>query len=100
MENYTSSQILEILRKHRDLLVKYRVKRIGLFGSFSRNESTDKSNIDLIVDFEEKSFDNFMDISFALEHIFKRKVDLLTDKGISPYMLPYVNNEIRWYEAQ
>jgi hypothetical protein len=99
MRNYTSTEILDILQKHRDLLIKYRVKRIGLFGSFSRDESSDQSDIDLIVDFEEKSFDNFMDLSFALEQIFNRKVDLLTDKSISPYILPYVKNEIRWYEA-
>ena len=99
MKDYSSNEILDILKKHRDLLVKYGVRRIGLFGSFARNESTDQSDIDLIVDFEEKTFDNFMDLSFALEDIFNRKVDLLTNKSISPYILPYVQNEIRWYEA-
>ncbi|MBL1213841.1 MAG: nucleotidyltransferase family protein [Ignavibacteriae bacterium] len=99
MQNYTSTEILDILKKHRDLLVKYGVRRIGLFGSFARNESSDQSDIDLIVDFKEKTFDNFMDLSFALENIFNRKVDLLTDKAISPYILPYVKNEISWYEA-
>jgi hypothetical protein len=31
--------------------------------------------------------------------LFHRKVDLLTEKGISPYILPYIKNEIHWYEA-
>ncbi len=34
-----------------------------------------------------------------LEKIFNRKVDLLTEKGISPYILPYIKNEVQWYEA-
>lgn len=97
MQTYTSTEIFDILKKHKSLLQKYSVKRIGLFGSFSRNESTDKSDIDFLVDFDEKSFDNFMELSFALEKLFNRKVDLLTDKAVSPYILPYIKSEIRWY---
>jgi len=99
MKKYSSDQIIEILKSHRELLKKYSVRRIGLFGSSSRNESSKTSDIDLLVDFENKSFDNFIDLAFELEKIFDRKVDLLTEKGISPYILPFVQNEIRWYEA-
>lgn len=99
MRDYTPNQIIEVLKKHRLLLKKYRVKRIGLFGSYLRNESKTESDIDLLVDFETKSFDNFIDLAFELERIFGRKVDLITEKGISPYILPYVQNEIKWYEA-
>jgi predicted nucleotidyltransferase len=99
MQRYSSNEILEILKQHRELLKKYRVKRIGLFGSFLRDESNDQSDIDLLVDFEEKSFDNFIDLAFELEKVFNRKVDLLTEQGMSPYILPYVQSEIRWYEA-
>lgn len=100
MKSYSSTEILEILRQNKDLLKRYRVKNIGLFGSFLRNESNNESDIDLLVDFEEKSVDNFIDLVFELEKIFDRKVDLLTEKGISPYILPYVQNEVRWYEAR
>lgn len=99
MKSYTSNEIIEILSRNKNLLKRYRVKKIGLFGSFSRNESTSVSDIDLLVDFEEKSLDNFIDLVFELEKIFGRKVELLTEKGISPYILPYVKNEVRWYEA-
>jgi predicted nucleotidyltransferase len=99
MKNYSSNEILEILKKQSELLRRYRVKKIGLFGSFARNESNNESDIDLLVDFEVKSLDNFIDLAFELEKIFDRKVDLLTEKGISPYILPYIQNEVRWYEA-
>lgn len=99
MKSYTSNDIIEILSRNKNLLKRYRVKKIGLFGSFSRNESNNESDIDLLVDFEEISLDNFIDLVFELEKIFGRKVDLLTEKGISPYILPYVQNEVRWYEA-
>jgi len=99
METLTAQQIFRILERNRELLKKYSVKRIGLFGSQARNESTNKSDIDLLVDFEEKSFDNFIELAFELEKIFNRKVDLLTEKGISPYILHYIKNEVQWYEA-
>jgi len=99
MKNYTANEILETLKIHKALLQKYKVKRIGLFGSHTRNESDNESDIDLLVDFEVKTFDNFIELAFELEKLFGRKVDLLTKKGLSPYMLPYIIDEVRWYEA-
>lgn len=99
MRELSSKEIFDILKKNRDLLKKYRVKKIGLFGSHIRNQASPESDIDLIVDFEEKTFDNYIELSFALEDLFNKKVDLLTEKGISPYILPYIKNEIQWYEA-
>lgn len=99
MRELSSKEIFDILKKNRDLLKKYRVKKIGLFGSHIRNQASPESDIDLIVDFEEKTFDNYIELSFALEDLFNKKVDLLTEKGISPYILPYIQNEIQWYEA-
>jgi uncharacterized protein len=99
VEKLSSKQILEILQKNSYLLKKYRVKKIGLFGSCIRDEDTANSDIDLLVDFEEKTFDNYIELTFELEKIFNRKIDLLTEKGISPYILPYIKNEIQWYEA-
>jgi len=99
MKTYSSKEILDILKSHRDLLKKYRVKKIGLFGSTLHNENKNKSDIDLLVEFEEKTFDNFIELAFELENLFDHKVDLLTEKGISPYILPYIQNNIQWYEA-
>lgn len=98
-KNLSSKDILKILQKNHNILKKYRVKKIGLFGSYLRDEASKGSDIDLLVDFEEKTFDNFIELAFALEKVFNRKVDLLTEEGISPYILPYIKNEIQWYEA-
>lgn len=100
MRKYLSAEdIFKILQMNHNILKKYRVRKIGLFGSYVRNEASKKSDIDMLVDFEEKTFDNFIELAFALEKIFGRKVDLLTEEGISPYILPYIKNEVQWYEA-
>ncbi|MGG3920155.1 nucleotidyltransferase family protein [Parageobacillus thermoglucosidasius] len=58
---------------------KYGVKRIGLFGSYSRGEQKDFSDIDVLVEFVDNAmtFDNYMDLKFHLEDRFQKPVDLV-----------------------
>jgi predicted nucleotidyltransferase len=95
----TDKEIVSLLKKHKDLLKKYKVKRIGLFGSYVRGEQKKQSDIDFLVEFEEPSFDNFMDLVFSLEDLLGKKVELITNGNLSPYIQPYVEKEVRWYET-
>jgi predicted nucleotidyltransferase len=95
----TDKEIISLLKKHKDLLKKYKVKRIGLFGSYVRGEQKKHSDIDFLVEFEEPNFDNFMDLVFSLEDLFRKKVELITNGNLSPYIQPYVEKEVRWYET-
>ena len=95
----TDKEIMSLLKEHRDILKKYRVKRIGLFGSYVRGEQKRYSDIDFLVEFEEASFDNFMELAFSLEDMFRKKVELITNGNLSPYIQPYVEKEVRWYET-
>ncbi|MFQ5706489.1 MAG: nucleotidyltransferase family protein [bacterium] len=95
----TGQRILEILGEHRDVLRKYGVKRIGLFGSYVRGEQEENSDLDFLVEFAKPDFDNFMDLAFSLEALFCRKVELITHGSLSPYIRPYVEKEVRWYET-
>lgn len=92
--------ILKILLSHKAELKQFGLKRIGLFGSYVRGDASIDSDIDFIVEFEKekKTFDNFMDIAFFLEDLFGKKIDLLTQASLSPYIKPYVENEVV-YEA-
>jgi hypothetical protein len=90
---------MSLLKKHSDILKKYKVKRIGLFGSYVRGEQKSHSDIDFLVEFEEPNFDNFMDLVFSLEDLFSKKVELITNGNLSPYIQPYVEKEVRWYET-
>jgi predicted nucleotidyltransferase len=100
MKQYTANEILDLLKSRRDILTRYKVSKIGLFGSHLHKNNKSTSDIDLLVDFEEKTFDNFIELAFELEKLFGRKVDLLTEKGISPYILSFIKDEILWYEAR
>ena len=95
----TSQEIGERLREHHDVLKKYTVRRIGLFGSFARGEQRQESDIDFLVSFEEPTFDHFMELVFYLEQLFGREVELITDGSLSPYLKPYIEKEVQWYEV-
>jgi len=77
--NINSERIINLLKDHNDILRKYEVKKIGLFGSFARGDQSRNSDIDFLVEFEKPVFENFMDLAFYLEELFGRKVELITN---------------------
>lgn len=107
-EKLTDKEVMKILRENRDVLRKYDIKRIGLFGSYVRGEQKENSDIDLLVEFDMSTFDsnftglfdNFIELAFYLEELFGRKVDLITNGSLSPYIQPYVEKEVKWYETE
>ena len=92
------SQIFTRLRERQDKLRGFGVKRCGLFGSFRREEQTNHSDVDLLVEFEngQKSFDNFMNLAFFLEDLLERKVDLVTLESLSPHIGPKILREVEY----
>jgi predicted nucleotidyltransferase len=52
--------------------------------------------VDLLVDFipEQKTFDNFMELSFFLEELLGRKVELVTPQSLSKFIAPHILNEV------
>ena len=71
------------LQRILDLCRKHRVKSLAVFGSILTDRFNDKSDVDLLVDFESVDHDefdyvgNFFDLKDSLELLFNRKVDLI-----------------------
>ena len=72
---------------------------MGPFSSFSRGDEKDSSDVDIMVEFEKPTFDNFMKLAFYLEALFNRKVELVTPDSLRPYTEPYVKNEVVWADG-
>lgn len=89
-------QVLECMRASKEKIEALGVQRIGLFGSFATGKQTAKSDVDVFVDFlpSHHTFDNFMELSFLLESLFGRKVELVTPESLSPYMGPHILEEV------
>ncbi len=94
----TKANVLELIQANKDRLQNYGVKRIGLFGSFVREEQNAESDVDLLVDFEpgQKTFRNFMNLSFYLEDLLQRRVEIVTPEFLSPYIGPHILREVQY----
>ena len=90
------ASLLESLKQHSNEIKTFGVMSIGLFGSFVRDTATEKSDIDLLVDFapRQKTYDNFMDLSFFLEDLFKRKIEIVTPQSLNKYIGPHILKEV------
>ncbi len=94
----TKKTILETLQMNQKKLEDFGVNEIGLFGSYLRNEATEDSDIDLLVNIsrEKKTFRNFMSLSYFLEELFNRKVELVTKQSLSPFIGPHILNSVEY----
>ncbi len=61
---------------------KYNVSRIGYFGSFSQDEQTEESDIDILVEFSKPIGWDFFDLKDLLEKELGVKVDLVSTKAL------------------
>lgn len=98
-KEFADNEIFSLLKRHSNILIQFKVKKIGLFGFFARGDQKRHSDIDFLVEFHEPTFENFMDLLFSLEELFGRRVELITDGNLSPYLQPLVEKEIKWYEV-
>ena len=92
----TKEDVLQRLREAKEQLVALGVLSIGLFGSFVTGRPTATSDVDFLVEFApgRHSFDNFMELSFLLEALMGRRVELLTPESLSPHLGPHILREV------
>ncbi|NQZ85661.1 MAG: nucleotidyltransferase family protein [Nanoarchaeales archaeon] len=78
MINLTKEIILDKLSQNKEIINKFGVKDLILFGSFARDEQKKNSDIDFLVQFETKRglFDDYIGLLHYLEDTFERKIDL------------------------
>lgn len=76
------------------LILKYNISELGLFGSIVRNDFSPESDIDILVDFSRPIGIEFIDLAEELEASLKRKVDLVSRKGIKPQYFQAIQSEL------
>jgi len=76
-----------------ELSNRFTVNRIGVFGSCARGEADSGSDVDILVDLSEPTFDHYMDLKFRLEELFGRPVDLVMAETLKPRIRPIIERE-------
>ena len=80
---------------------EFDIETIGIFGSVSRGEDTPESDVDVLYTFRHGAIgiQRFLDLADFLEELFGRKVELVSEKYLSPYIRPYVEADVVLYGA-
>ena len=87
--NKLKPKIIEILKKNK-------IKKAGIFGSYATGEQKKESDIDILVEPPKGIGFGFVRIQFELENRLKKKVDLVSYNGLSPFLKSKIlNQEIR-----
>lgn len=86
-------EVLKLIEQNQATLRRLGVRRLGLFGSYARDEALPGSDLDFVVELSEKSFDAYMDTKIFLEDLFRSRVDLVTISSIKPRLLPIIQRE-------
>lgn len=89
----TREQVLAKLSEERDNIRRFGVRSLGLFGSVARAENTSASDLDMLVEFDHKSFDAYMDLKAYLENLFDCPVDLVLANALKPRLREPILNE-------
>lgn len=88
----------QLVTREKERIQGLGVKEIGLFGSVVRGEDTENSDYDVLVGFDraKKSYRNFLSLVDLLEEGLKNEVELVTKESLSPYMAPYILEEVEY----
>jgi len=89
------SEILRILSIHKPALTqKYHLNKIGLFGSYARDEANENSDIDILVDFTEPVGMEIVDLALELEDLLHHKVDIVSFNAVKNRLFNHIKQEV------
>ena len=75
---------------------RFHVSRIGYFGSFAEDRQTEESDIDILVNFTIIPGWEFFALEEYLEHVFDRKVDLVTERALRKQLSEQILKQIKY----
>jgi len=91
-------EIKIILENHKvEIIERFKVKEIGVFGSFVKNLQNKESDLDILVDYSQPvSFFQFLELEEYLENLFHMKVDLVSKTALKPKIGEQILREIAY----
>lgn len=96
----TKNEILQYLQSKQDYFRDtFGVEFVGIFGSFSRDEATEKSDIDILYKIQKDkklSMFSYLKINKLLEDFFHRKVDLVREGTLKPQVKAYIQKDLMY----
>lgn len=91
----SKKNILRILERNKEYLYsKYPIKSLSVFGSIAREEDSDESDVDLLVEFNDEIGIRFIDLADEIESLLHRPVDLVSKNAVKPKYYQSIKQEL------
>lgn len=88
--------ILKIQDSRQELIERFSVRSIGVFGSTVTGYADEQSDVDVLVEFNEPTFDHYMELKFRLEEILGCDVDLVLKDALKPRLKPIIEKQVQY----
>ena len=96
-EMKSRDEVLSYLRESREHFAgQYGVRRIGIFGSAARDEAGADSDLDVLVEMSDPTFDRYMDLKYELEAALGLPVDLVLAETVKARLRPVIEREVAY----
>lgn len=97
---HNKTELYNLLQTNSGLIKELGVSKLGVFGSFRRNEVLEESDVDLLVHFypEMKNIDNMFHLHELIKNLTGRKVELITPAGLSKFIGPHILKEVEYVQ--
>lgn len=84
--------LFSALVENKQKIRSFGVTKLSVFGSFITGKFSPDSDVDFLVEFEprQKNYDNFIELSFYLEDLLGRKIELVTPQGLNKHLGPHI----------
>jgi uncharacterized protein len=94
----TKKELLERILASEGEIRSYGVKRLGIFGSFVRDEAKENSDVDFFIDFdiEYKTLKNFFRLARYLQNLLGRRVEIITPQSLNKFIGKYVTQQVEY----
>jgi len=86
--------LLKKLEENREAIRGFGVRRLGIFGSYARGDEKGSSDMDFLVEFDDASLQNYLNLKDFLEQLFHCPVDLVFADVVKPRLRPIILNEV------
>jgi predicted nucleotidyltransferase len=94
MQISNRDEVVTKIKANRRALKQYGVKSLALFGSAARDKMRKRSDVDILVQFNQSTWANYIGLKFYLEDLLEREVDLVTPKALKPTIKPSVEKDL------
>ena len=94
----TKQELIDALKQHSKEIHSYGVMRLGVFGSFVKENVTKNSDVDFYIDFkpEYKTLKNFVGLANYLQSILGRKAEIVTPQSLNKFIGKYIIQEVEY----